>query len=119
MAQIAFWHFVILQQKCYCTLLFLVDGMGSGFWNTHRNTGHYNRTVTKKYGSSGTGNRAYGPEVGRFELDKSSEAVAHRQLHRKHAATKLPKNLNFLIFEEVKAEVEPAVKDKTSKSKRK
>jgi len=98
----------------------LIDGMGSGgFWKTHRNTGHYNRTVTKKYGSTGTGNKTYGPEVGRFELDKSSEAVAHRQLHRKHAATKLPKNLEYLIFEEVKAEVEPVEDSKKSKSKRK
>jgi hypothetical protein len=73
----------------------MIDGLGSEFWKHRRNKGHYDRTVTKKFGKRRQRGEN-GPEVGRYELDSSLEAVRFRLQLRKKAVTKLPRQMSFL-----------------------
>lgn len=90
----------------------LVKGIGSVFWKKHRRKDHYKNTVTKKFGKVDNG-----PEVGRFELDKSPAAVKSRLMLRKFAATQLSQYLLLPPIETEKEE-EPIDLDESKKERR-
>ena len=91
----------------------IMKGMSSKFWKTHRHKGHYKNTVTKKFGRV-----ANGPEVGRYELDKSPQAVASRLKLRKFAATQLSQYMLLPPIETEKV-VEEEIDADESKRRRK
>jgi hypothetical protein len=94
----------------------IIDGIGEEFWKKYRNKGHYHRTVTKKFGNHGKGIENYGPEVGRYELDKSAEAVAYRKFQRKNSTTQLPKSLSYIRFEVDEVKEEENVKRRSNRT---
>ena len=96
-----------------------IEGVGSEFFKARKNKGHYHRTVTKKFGNLGKGKSGCGPEVGRYELDKSPQAVAHRRRHRKNAATQLPTNLSHILFEVEEKKVDLEDQEGSKRDKRK